>query len=473
MASASTLDQYAYNVQTYSAAGNYSHLNEYVNKSYDLLTRYANSGNLNTVLDTLSMQHHSIGILKILIVKYNTVVISDFEALFTLTQEFISQCNGEQVRYASDSFAELCHLLTNNLVNKKQSFRGIILLCKAIDKIQVKPTQLTSIHADLCQLCLLAKCMKPALNYLDIDINDVNKENGKYDPKFFLLYYYYGGMIYTAVKKYERALYFFEAAITTPSYAVSHIVLEAYKKYILVSLIYHGKIPSLPKYTPQVVIRYMKPLCNQYYELANCFTNNNPDELQATVARHAELYTRENNMGLVKQCVSSIYKKNIQRLTKTFLTLSLADMAERVKLSGPQEAEKYVLNMIEDGEIFASINQKDGMVRFHDSVEKYNCVPMLKNFDLEMKECIQLDFKLREMTRELANMQQKAEVSTASSSSSSSTNGTNSCAIPLKGHPKMREDDEFLRDVNDKSVKKDVESLKSSKVSDVASSMYS
>jgi hypothetical protein len=48
-------------------------------------------------------------------------------------------------------------------------------------------------------------------------------------------------MIYTALKKYERALYFFEVVVTTPSVAVSHIMLEAFKKYILVSLILHEK----------------------------------------------------------------------------------------------------------------------------------------------------------------------------------------------------------------------------------------
>lgn len=31
---------------------------------------------------------------------------------------------------------------------------------------------------------------------------------------------------------------------------------------------------------------------------------------------------------------------------QTFLTLSLQDMASRVQLSGPQEAEKYVLHMV-------------------------------------------------------------------------------------------------------------------------------
>ena len=45
-----------------------------------------------------------------------------------------------------------------------------------------------------------------------------------------------------AVKNFERALYSFEVALTTPSSAVSHIMLESYKKYILVSLILHGKV---------------------------------------------------------------------------------------------------------------------------------------------------------------------------------------------------------------------------------------
>jgi hypothetical protein len=49
-------------------------------------------------------------------------------------------------------------------------------------------------------------------------------------------------VIYAALKNYERSLYFFEVALTTPSSAISHIMLESYKKYILVSLILQGKV---------------------------------------------------------------------------------------------------------------------------------------------------------------------------------------------------------------------------------------
>ena len=40
---------------------------------------------------------------------------------------------------------------------------------------------------------------------------------------------------------------------------------------------------------------------------------------------------------------------------------------------------------IEDGEIYASINQKDGMVCFHDNPEKYNNPAMLHKIDQEVK----------------------------------------------------------------------------------------
>lgn len=60
----------------------------------------------------------------------------------------------------------------------------------------------------------------------------------------------------------------------------------------------------------------LQPLSNAYHELAQVYSTNNPSELRNLVSKHSETFTRDNNMGLVKQCLSSLYKKNIQRLTK-------------------------------------------------------------------------------------------------------------------------------------------------------------
>jgi len=45
----------------------------------------------------------------------------------------------------------------------------------------------------------------------------------------------------------------------------------------------------------------------------------------------------------------------------------------------------YDQSQIEDGEIYATINQKDGMVRFHDNPEKYNSGRMLLQLDQEVR----------------------------------------------------------------------------------------
>lgn len=96
-----------------------------------------------------------------------------------------------------------------------------------------------------------------------------------------------------------------------------------------------------------------------------------------------------------------MYKKNIQRLTKTFLTLSLADVANKVQLPGPAEAEKYILDMIRSGEIFATINQKDGMVVFKDDPENYNTPDMFLHIQNDIKQIMDLNKKVVRMEEEI------------------------------------------------------------------------
>ena len=102
----------------------------------------------------------------------------------------------------------------------------------------------------------------------------------------------------------------------------------------------------LPKYTSQVVSRLLKPMTAIHHEIATVFATNKPSSLEAILTKHQEVLQRENNWGLAKQVQQSLYKKIIQRLTQTFLTLSLSDMALRVQLSSVAEAEKLVLTMV-------------------------------------------------------------------------------------------------------------------------------
>jgi len=60
------------------------------------------------------------------------------------------------------------------------------------------------------------------------------------------------------------------------------------------------------------------------------------------------------------------------KLTDTYLTLSLNDLAKATNVKSSQEAEKILLRMIENGEIKAVIDQEKGMVSFKEDIIEFN-----------------------------------------------------------------------------------------------------
>ena len=102
----------------------------------------------------------------------------------------------------------------------------------------------------------------------------------------------------------------------------------------------------MPKYTCLVVARFIKPLSLPYLELSTAYATSSCEEVSKVLTKNQDTFARDGNMGLAKQVLYSLRKKNIQRLTKTFLTLSLADVASRVQLPSPREAEQAILNMV-------------------------------------------------------------------------------------------------------------------------------
>ena len=133
----------------------------------------------------------------------------------------------------------------------------------------------TSTHLILLKLCLYAKAYSYALPIVDkyichfpashgqlypkgkrplcskhdssaAFITDKSGLSAKLSYKDHLLYSLYGGMIYMAVKKWSKALHLLSIVVSSPVVnSVSMIMVEAYKKRILVSLLNQGKVTAL------------------------------------------------------------------------------------------------------------------------------------------------------------------------------------------------------------------------------------
>lgn len=361
------------------------------------------SARLHAALGQLDPAHHSLGYLVLLEAQSgDSMTKEEAENFLNTATNFINVCSTDQVRLAPEKFNVLCRKLKEHALQLHTPMRVILPLQTAIKKLQPSPQYLTALHAEFFLVCLLAKCYKSALSTLEEQIFEIDPKKTGLTPRDFLLYCYYGGMLYIGLKQFGKALEFFQHAITAPATVLNAIAIESYKKYILVSLIYNGQVPAFPKYTPTVSQRYLKTCAQDYFELVNCFNSRNIADLQRCVGSHEELFKKDSNLGLVKQVVSSLYKRNIQRLTQTFVTLSLQDIANTVQLENSKEAELYILRMIQEGEIFATINQKDGMVCFHEDPEQYKTREITQKLDAKIRQMMSLEKKVTSMDEQIS-----------------------------------------------------------------------
>ncbi|KAJ7970690.1 COP9 signalosome complex subunit 3 [Quillaja saponaria] len=379
-----------------SNEGDISRLHSILKQADDSLR--LDSTRLSAVLSQLEPSKHSLGYLYILEAS-TSVPMSKEQAdmLVPVITRFINSCAAEHIRLAHDKFVSVCKRLKDQVMLLDAPMRGVAPLLTAIRKLQTSTEHLTPLHPEFLLLCLLAKCYKTGLSILEDDVFEFNQ------PRDLFLYCYYGGMICIGQKRFKKALDLLHNVVTAPMSTINAIAVEAYKKYILVSLIQHGQLSaSLPKYTSSVAQRNMKGLCQPYIELANCYSTGKIAELENYVQANREKFENNNNLGLVKQVVLSMSKRNIQRLTQTYLTLSLQDIASIVHLNSPKEAEMHVLQMIQDGEIYAAINQKDGMVRFLEDPEQYKNCEMIEHIDSSIQRIMALSRKLTVMDEQIS-----------------------------------------------------------------------
>jgi COP9 signalosome complex subunit 3 len=273
--------------------------------------------------------------------------------------------------------------------------RAVLPLERAIVLASTEDHQLTPVHADYLQVCLLSRCYSRAARHLAnfqvLKISDPRTTG--FSQSDYLRFWYYGGLVFTGMKDFARAIEYYEACFSAPATALSAPALEAYKKHTLVSLIHRGQ--SDPRRSaPGILMRSLRALAAPYVELATvrkaqdlclwlfslkkkkkkkqAFGTKDAAAVQLVAQQHTEVFMRDNNWGLVSQCLESLAGRNIRALTQTYMTMSLEALAKDAKMAGGrEEARKKLIRMVEQGFIVAHINEKDGMVAFGETENQY------------------------------------------------------------------------------------------------------
>ncbi|KAJ5447852.1 hypothetical protein N7445_002673 [Penicillium cf. griseofulvum] len=236
---------------------------------------------------------------------------------------------------------------------------GATLVKDAMLRLDPSCGVFTSSHLLLVRLCLQAKAYSCALPVLDkqichfpISLGRSSSEptvlcadhgssvsfmteaagvSSKLSYRDYLQYFLYGSMIYMALKKWRNALHFLGIVISTPcASSVSLIMVEAYKKWVLVGLLEKGKLCSPPSITAPHVVKMYQSLTRPYIILAHAFERGDLKRLNAEIEAAKEVWCADNNYGLVSQVVGAFFSQTVIKLGKTFAALTVADLSKQV-----------------------------------------------------------------------------------------------------------------------------------------------
>lgn len=200
--------------------------------------------------------------------------------------------DGRQIRYAGTELRRLISMTADKarrtsqvrsngeaqgeataLANIAQPVAAVAPIGSALLRVDPSSSTFTSSHLVFARLCLETRAYHDALPVIDLNIYHfpptTNKaaENsmfpylcsnhessctyltldsglsGKLDYRDHLRYYLFSAMIYMAMKKWKHALLFLEIVMMTPvANNASKMQVEAYKKWVLVSLLHKGHV---------------------------------------------------------------------------------------------------------------------------------------------------------------------------------------------------------------------------------------
>ena len=118
-----------------------------------------------------------------------------------------------------------------------------------------------------------------------------------------------------------------------------------------------SQAPSLnQRLASPLLLRYIETLTGPYADLSKAYrkcvsggggasgsagagAGSAHVEFAHLVEAHAESFQADKNLGLVKQILSALQKKQITRLTQTYITCSIEDVAAHMAVAAPHGAQ--------------------------------------------------------------------------------------------------------------------------------------
>ncbi|KAI9891923.1 MAG: hypothetical protein M1814_002308 [Vezdaea aestivalis] len=357
---------------------------------------------------------------------------------------FSEQFDVRQIRFAAAKWRELLDVMATIARAADMPILAVHPIRAAILRLDPESSTFTSNHHLFVSLCLEAKLYRAALPVIDKDIHDfpsgaTNVTTGvpaslngtsssnitlssgfsaKMTYQTYLEYYLYGAMAYMYLKKWSKALDFLTCVITAPvGTNPSAIMVEAYKKWVLVGLIHKGALLKYPSQTAAASTRAYHSTAKAYEGVAILFERGEAVKLQSEVKEGQVIWAQDQNSGLIEQTLKAFRKFCILSIDRVYASVQLSTLALYDPLGGSIAATQLlVLEMISNGDFYASLtfpdsqgdseqdslNDADPMLRIHGGLSLAGEASQLTAVEAQLSRITDLEKRIQATDRRLA-----------------------------------------------------------------------
>ncbi|KAI0601248.1 hypothetical protein F4775DRAFT_437940 [Biscogniauxia sp. FL1348] len=305
---------------------------------------------------------------------------------------FLVSFDGRQCRYAGTHLQDLFGAVGSGQCLPPSV--AVEALATAILKLDPTGSMLTSSHVILARLAYNTNNIEPALQVIDKNIVFYPGMANHRDPQYLcdlnlpppayitrengltaivkaasvMEYDLLCGMMYCARREWEKAHAAFERVVTFPTRegGASKIMVEAYKKWVLVGLLLNGKLADPPSYTGATANKLYGTLGKPYTSVAASFVTENAEALKMEVGKNAELWQEDGNTGLLQEVLAAYQKWRVLSLQDIYTKISIPEIREQTlsaetgeKLGKDEDVEALVQNMIIGGMLKGVIEKND------------------------------------------------------------------------------------------------------------------
>lgn len=295
---------------------------------------------------------------------------------------FFRRFDPRQIRYMGVAFSDLFSATGRR--NVMPPSIAVPILADALLRLDPSGSVLSSNHILLVKLAYHSNVIEPALRVAAKRIVHYPGMINPPDPKTIVLcdprlppssyispdsgftsrltplqvleYDWLIGLLSCAARDWPAAQVAFARAASHPSRdsGVSKVMLEAFKKWVLVSLLAHGRITAttggFPPYVSQAAARTFGIMARPYAAVAKRFESADADALRLAVEVSSQQFAEDGNEGLVAEVLESHQKWQIVRLREVYSKLSLAEINAKTKSAvtgAPVGSEGELMQLIE------------------------------------------------------------------------------------------------------------------------------